>query len=251
MAQAQWDAQFSQDQLSVLTTFARDGQSPPSAAYRKALVAFDQAIQTLTHDIDQLPQGKERQHLEHQRLEQTVQAQKAFYNLLGRLTMGDRQQTTVILGHLGAQVPHLTRVRIAFPPKGMPPGKAELTITLTGDHFQPGAQLLINNRVMSIPGTLRRGVYVFALIWNGPQVQSVGLLSRDGTVVQTTSLEENQHGSSTTSQDNRNHNNGQEDGNSNNTSGGNKNTEKGNAENNGNGNGRGKPSVTPTPPIHH
>ncbi|GHO48851.1 hypothetical protein [Ktedonospora formicarum] len=244
LTQAEWDAQFAQDQLSVLTTLASTGQAPQSAQYRDELATFDQAMRIFAHDIEQLPQGTDRQRMEGEYTSRAIDARGALHTLLGHLPLAERQQTTVVLGHLGELVPHLTTAIVTTPAHGT----QLLTITLTGDHFQSGAQLLINNRVMTIQGTLQQDQYVFVLTWNSAQIHSVGLLNRDGTVVQTTSIERHQNGTGASNQGNSNTSKGHGNENSGNTSGSENGDNRGNGSN-GNGN-KSKPPVTPTPPPH-
>src|SRR5258708_30999272 len=88
------------------------------------------------------------------------------------------------------------------------------TISIAGDDLQPGAQLLVDSRLVEGTGSFQNGRYVFVANWAGNQPpQRLGILNPDGTAAQTTTITLNssdEHGN-------------------------------GNGNSNGNGNGNGKP----------
>jgi len=112
-------------------------------------------------------------------------ARHTLRGLLSQLALLERLLTTDELGRLGYTVPHLVSVKIVLP--AHPNGQA--IISIAGDDIQPGAQLLMNNRLLDVRGSLQNGLYVFMASWVGNQhPQSIGILNPDGTAAQTTTI---------------------------------------------------------------
>ena len=117
--------------------------------------------------------------------------------------------------------PHLLGVEIVV---SVYPNE-QVTISITGDNIQPGAQLLVDEQETGVQGSFQHGVYVYTTSWNDAQhPESIGLLNPDGTVALTTAMTLKSYN---------------EDGNGNSGNG----TTRGH----GNGNTGGKPGLTPTP----
>ncbi len=208
-SQAQLELQFARDQLTTLVTLA---DAAHAEAYREALVELDQQLNIASRAIHALPTGADHNRVESQLATLQADARHTLRGLLPQLAFLERLLTTDELGRLGDSVPHLVSVAIVLP--AHPNGHA--IISIAGDEIQPGAQLLVDTRLVDVGGSLQNGVYVFVANWAGNQhPQSIGILNPDGTAAQTTTITLNSS---------------DDHGNSNGNHGG-----------NGNGNGRGKP----------
>jgi hypothetical protein len=134
--------------------------------------------------------------------------------LLSELALSGRLLTTEELGRLSDTVPHLMYVVSVL--SAHPNGQA--IISISGDDIQPGAQLLMDNRLVEARGSPQKGLFVFMATWIGNQYpQSRGIVNSDDTADETTAITLNGSDDHVNSNNNSNH-------------GG-----------NGNGNSRGKP----------
>jgi len=215
--QTEMDLQSARDQLNTLAKLVDSAE-----AYNQALADLDQQISTASKAINALPAGRSHDHLGGELAAFEADARSILRRLLPQLALPERLVTSSELGHLGDNVPRLKSVTIALPTH--PNGRA--IINISGQGVQPGAQLLVDGRLVIVQGSLQNGLYVFVADWVGNlHPQSIGILNPDSTAAQTSAI---------TLQTSDEHGNG--NGNSN--SGG-----------NGNGNGGGKPSGSPPP--HH
>lgn len=214
-SQAEMDLQFARDRLNTLANLVHS-----AGAYAQAIADLEQQISSASKAIDALSAGTYHDRLVSELAALEADARGTLRRLLPQLALPERLVTTSELGLLGDNVPRLKSVVIALPIH--PNGHA--TITISGEGIQPGAQLLVNGRLVDVEGSLQNGLYVFITDWVGNQhPQSIGILNPDNTAAQTTAITlktSDDHGSS--------------DGN-------------GNHGGNGNGNGGGKPGGTPTP----
>ncbi len=207
--QAQLDLQFAQDRLKTLVTLA---DAAHVQAYSETLVELDQQLIAASRTINALPAGAEHNRVESQLAILQTDARHTLQGLLPQLALPERLLTTDELGRLGDTVPHLVSAEIVLP--AHPNGQA--VISIAGDDIQPGAQLLVDTRLIDVHGSLQNGWYVFVANWVGNQhPQRLGILNPDGTAAQTTTI---------TLNSSDNHGNGN-----------------GNNNQNGNGNGKGKP----------
>lgn len=236
--QAELRLQIARDHLSGLKTVATTLQED---AYTHELTTLEQQLTTASQSIHAVPAGKDHDRLSQEFAALQQDARQTLHTLLPSLKMSEQVATTAALQQLGEQVTHLQAVTIIV---SLPP-HAQVTLLLTGEHFQPGAQLWLNNQHVSATGTLQHGTYVFLIDWNSKQsIKTVSLLNPDATVVQTTTITV-----STASNSGSNGNsNGQGTGkNGSGTTGNGDNTHPhGPGDTN---TGGGKPSATPTP--HH
>ena len=207
--QAHLDLQFAQDRLKTLVTLA---DAAHVQAYSEALVELDQQLTAAARAIDALPAGAEHDRVESQLATLQADARHTLRGLLPQLALSERLLTTDELGRLGDTVPHLVSAEMVLPAHQ----GGQATISIAGDDLQPGAQLLLDSRLVEVTGSFQNGRYVFVANWAGNQPpQRLGILNPDGTAAQTTTITLN------SSDD---HGNGNGNGNS-----------------NGNGNGNRKP----------
>ncbi len=207
--QAHLDLQFAQDRLKTLVTLA---DAAHVQAYSEALAELDQQLIAAARVIDALPAGAEHARVESQLATLQAEARHTLRGLLPQLALPERLLTTDELGRLGDTVPHLVSVEMVLPAHQ----GGQATISIAGDDLQPGAQLLVDSRLVEGTGSFQNGRYVFVANWAGNQPpQLLGILNPDGTAAQTTTITLN------SSDD---HGNGNGNGNS-----------------NGNGNGNRKP----------
>jgi hypothetical protein len=180
--QARLDLQYARDRLNSLADLAdpaHDGE------YQHALNDLDQKLTTAAQAINALPAGSDHDQLASDLAALKADARQTLQGLLLRLALPERLATTEELGRLGATVPHLTGVTVMLPTR--PNGQA--TVSISGDDLQPGAELLVDGRVVNATGTLRQGIYVFLLNWNGKQhPHTVGIMNPDGTAAETTAI---------------------------------------------------------------
>jgi hypothetical protein len=214
---AEMDLQSARDRLNTLAKPVNSAE-----AYKEALAGLDQQIRTASNAINSLPAGRRHDSLVGELATLEVDVRSTLRRLLPQLALPERLLTTSELSYLGDNVPRLKSVEIALP--AHPNGQA--SISISGEGIQPGAQLLVDGRLIVMQGSLQNGLYVFEADWVGNQhPQSIGILNPDSTAAQTSAITlktSDEHGN----------------GNGNSNSGG-----------NGNGKGVGKPSGSPTP--HH
>lgn len=220
-SRAELDVQFARERFNTLAGLAYPAQAD---AYRQALMDFDQQLSAASSAIQRLSSGADRERLSSELAALKVNARQKLRGFLPQLALAERLVTTDELGRLGDVVPRLVSVEID--PLAHPDERTA-TIGMSGDDIQPGAQLLVNGRIVDAQGFFQNGLYIFTTSWNGDQhPQSIGILNPDGTVARTTAI----------TMKSSNGNGGGNNGNGNN--GG-----------HGNGNNNGKPAKTPTP--HH
>jgi len=180
--QVHLDLQFAQDRLKTLVALA---DATHAQAYSEALVELDQQLAAASRAIDTLPAGAEHDRVESQLATLQAAARHTLRGLLPQLALPQRLLTTDELGRLGDSVPHLVSVAITLP--AHPNGQA--TISLSGADLEPGAQLLVDSRLVEATGALQNGRYVFVANWAGnQQPQRLGILNPDGTAAQTTTI---------------------------------------------------------------
>ncbi len=207
--QAQLELQFARDRLNTLLNLT---DAAHAQAYREALAELDQQLNAASRAINALPAGADHNRVGSQLATLQADVRHTLQGLLPQLALPERLLTTGELGRLGYTIPHLVSAEIVLP--AHPNGQA--TVSIAGDDIQPGAQLLVDNRLADAHGSLQNGLYVFVANWVGNQhPQSIGILNPDGTAAQTTTITLN---------------NSDDHGNGN-----------GNNNHDGNGNGKGKP----------
>lgn len=210
--QATSDLKVARQQLHTLLSLADPAQS---SAYLQALKDFEQQRSTAASAISLLPAGKQQQQLTNQLGALNTDARQDLRALLPNLTLTAGIATTAELGRLGMLVPRITGATLTLPTHPNEPA----TISIFGSGIQPGAQLLINGKQLSVTGTRSDGQITFVLDWNGNQhPHSLGIANPDATMAQTEAI------TIKTAKDD------------------------GNKNGNDNGSGNGKPTTTPTPP---
>jgi len=180
--QAQLELQFARDRLKMLVNLA---DAAHAQAYGEALVELDQQLYAASRAINALPAGVDHDRVESQLATLQADARHTLRGLLPQLALPERLLTTDELGRLGDTVPHLVSAEIVLP--AHPNGQA--VISIAGEDIQPGAQLLVDSRLMDVRGSLQNGWYVFVANWVGNQhPQRLGILNPDGTAAQTTTI---------------------------------------------------------------
>jgi hypothetical protein len=227
---AQLDLQFAGDRLSTLIDLANPSNAQ---AYEQQLEELGQQIENTVQSIDQIPAGAQRDQLKSRLATFETQARHVLRSLLPRLTLEERLATTDTLADLGDSVPHLSDVQFIL----LSHSSGQATIIISGSNLEPGAQVVINGRVMGASGSLQNGVYTFRVNWNSKQqAHSIGILNPDDTFAQTTMIGLSDSGGNGNGNGNG-HGNGKGNGNSCGNGNGNG---CGNGNGNGNGNGGGK-----------
>ncbi|GHO88958.1 hypothetical protein [Dictyobacter formicarum] len=172
--------QSARDHLNTLKTLANPTQEK---AYNHELASLEQQLRLASQIIDTIQDGKDRKRLNGELTALRAQASSTLHNLLPMLSSSEQLATTGELKFLGEKVIYVKEATISISTSSHP----QVTITITGNNFQPGAQLLINNQLISSTGTLKNGVYTFNVDWNGKQRPAVvSLLNPDDTLAQTT-----------------------------------------------------------------
>ncbi len=216
--QAEQEIQTARSQLNTLPGLANAAHA---GQYRHALAGFDQQLRQAEEAVDALPAGPDRQRLLGELTTLQTDARSTLRGLLLQLAVPERQATTDELGRLGDIVPHLTHADVTLP--AHPNGLA--SVSISGDHVQAGAALLVDGQPVTAAGSFQNGRYLFTLLWKGSQhPHSIGIMNPDGTVAQTTAITLHMPSGS------------------NGSGGGN-----GNGGGNGSSNEGGKPESTPTP----
>lgn len=251
-AQIQAEANWSKarSQLNALTNYANPAHE---AAYQQTLAALDQQINKLAQSIQVLPPGPDKDELSNKLTVLKADTRKALFNILPRLKLSAKLLTTAELGRLGATIPQVdSAMMVVLHPK------KQATITVTGEHFQSGARLLIDNQIVTSSDVSQNqdGGMVFIVDWPGKQSpETIGILNPDGTVAQTTVVaftvtDGNSNASNNSSKNNNGNNNASNKGKNNDNGGqGNANNNGVGNGNNGNGKGKGKGNTLTTPTV--
>lgn len=188
--QAEASLQQASEQLNALASLANPAHD---AAYRQALTAMIQQIDTAAQLINALPGGAGHIQLSGELNTLKSTARHTLHGLLPDMTLSERLATTQVLQHLGETIPNITHVfmiTVLFPPK-------QAIVTITGTNLLPGAKLVVDNFVFSKVGVLNLKTYVFIIPWSSTRPPgTVALLNTDGTLVQTTAITFNAQNSS-------------------------------------------------------
>jgi uncharacterized protein YwbE len=180
--QASLDLQVARSHLQTLLTLTAPAQS---SAYVQTLSQFDTQLTKAANAISALPAGTEKSDLSTQLSTLRSDARQQLRALLHTLTSTASAATTTELGRLGEAIPSVTGASIILP--AHPKGNA--TISITGSGIQPGAQLLVDGKLVQATGTLKNGQIVFVLTWKSEKhPHSLGIVNPDGTVAQTTNV---------------------------------------------------------------
>jgi hypothetical protein len=237
-----------QGQLNTLTSLTGPAHA---TAYRKGLANLEQQINQLAQAIQTLPAGPDRDSLTNKLVMLKTESRQMLRGLLPHLALSEQLLTTDELGKLGDTVPNVDSAAMV-----VVHSSKQATITITGNNLQPGAQLLVDKKLMASGGSWQNGTDVFIVSWPGKQSpKTIGILNPDGTAAQTTTItftltegngNGNDKGNNNTNKNGggNNNNNGNTNGNGNKNGNGNNN---GNGKGKGNGNGNGKAVATPTP----
>ncbi|GCE04075.1 hypothetical protein [Dictyobacter aurantiacus] len=252
------------NQLKVLKTLANPAQEK---AYNHELLSLEHQLHLASQLIDEISDPNDRNHANNELSRLKMEVNATLHDLLPMLNHSEQLATTNELNYQGAQVLHLKNATVMISTSPHP----QATITITGESFQPGAQLFINNQLQPATGMLQNGVYIFTLDWNGEQQPvTIALRNPDDTLAQTTMITFSTDG---TSNENRNpeksgngdngssNGQGSSNGGSNSDGGGNSDggsgshsssngSGSGNSNGNGNGNGGGK-TDTASSKSHH
>ncbi len=237
MTRAETNWHNAQGQLNTLTSLT---DSPHATAYRKGLANLEQQINQLAQAIQTLPAGPDRDNLTNKLVMLKTESRQMLRGLLPHLALSEQLLTTNELGRLGDTVPNVDSAAMV-----VVHSSKQATITITGNNLQPGAQLLVDKKLMVSSGSWQNGTGVFTVSWPGKQSpKTIGILNPDGTATQTTTitftLTEGNGNGNDKGNNNPNKNGGGNNNNNGNTNGNGNNNDNGNNNGNGNGNGKGK-----------
>lgn len=152
-------------------------------AYGHELSSLEQQLRSASQISNTIQDEKDRNRLNGELTALQAEVSRTLHDLLPTLTRSEQLATTGELNLLGMKVFQVKEATISISTLPHP----QATITIIGDNFQPGAQLLIDDQVISSTGTLKNGVYTFNVDWNGKQYPAtVSLLNPDDTLAQTT-----------------------------------------------------------------
>ena len=180
--QASLDLQFARDRLKALPPLA---DTAHASAYRQALSDLDQQVNAAASAINALPASAHHMQLAGELAGLKRDAIGVLRSLLARLALPEQLGTTTELARLGDTVPLVKQVSLTLP--AHPNERA--TISFTGLDLQPGAHLLVDDKVIEETGTLQYGQIVFGMDWDGNQhPHSLGILNPDGTATETTTI---------------------------------------------------------------
>lgn len=198
--QATLDLQFARDRLQTLPSLA---DTAHASAYRQALADLDQQVNAAAAAINELPAGTHQTQMASELAGLKLDALHVLRALLPRLALSEQLGTTNELARLGDTVPLVRQASLTLPTHS----NEHATVSFTGLDFQPGAHLLVDNKVIDETGTLQPGQVVFVVSWNGNQhPHSLGILNPDGTASETTAITINGVGTGGTSSGNQNGN---------------------------------------------
>ncbi|MBE3560138.1 MAG: hypothetical protein IMW89_13085 [Ktedonobacteraceae bacterium] len=241
--QIKQESQKIQQQLKMLATLANRAHAK---SYREALAQLDRQLTALGRDVNALPPGPDRDRMSREFATLKNDVRQALHTLLLRLDIPERLITTDELAKLGdSSVPRLIAVKVQ-----------QTMVVITGENIRPGAQLLLDDQLVTASSSLRDGAYVFVVDLSGkPAPQSAGIMNTDGTAA-ALSLSPGQNngdmnGNSGNNGKGRGDQNNNGNGNAQNTNGGNNNRNGAgntNGQKGGSDHGRGKPTPSPTPP---
>ena len=180
--QASLDLQFARDRLKALPPLA---DTAHASAYRQALADLEQRVNAAAAAINKLPVGAQQTQLAGELAGLKLDAIHVLRSLLARLALPEQLGTTNELARLGDTVPLVKQVSLTLP--AHPNERA--TISFTGLDLQPGAHLLVDDKVIEETGTLQYGQIVFVMDWDGNQhPHNLGILNPDGTATETTTI---------------------------------------------------------------
>ncbi|GHO95155.1 hypothetical protein KSF_052030 [Reticulibacter mediterranei] len=249
--QAQAEANWSKarDQLKTLTQLADPAHA---ATYRQALADLDQQINKFAQSIQALPTGPDKDNLSNKLTTLKADARQTLHDILPRLRLSEKLLTTDELGRLHATIPEVDSAVMV-----VSHSQKQATITITGEHFQSSALLLVDNQIVESSAIMKNqdGSMVFTVDWSGKQPpQTIGILNPDGTAAQTNTLTFSVTGdnvNNTSDKNNNGNHNANNNGADNNGNSANKeNTNNNGADNNngkGKAKGKGKGNATATP----
>ena len=180
--QTELDLQSARDHLNLLSSLTDDAHAE---GYRQALAEFEHQLQGASEALTRVPVGPDHDRLAGELAALQRDARHTLRSLLLRVAVTEGQVTTDELARLGDTVPHVTQADLTLPAH---PHEQAL-VSIRGEHLQPGAQLLVNGRVVPATGTFQPGQELFQAEWNGKQhPHSLGIVNPDGTVAQTTTI---------------------------------------------------------------
>jgi hypothetical protein len=246
IAQAEANWRTAHNQLHTLASLADPAHA---AAYHRALAVLDQHINTFARSIQTLPAGPDKDSLANKLVTLKADARQTLRTFLPRLALSEQLLTTDELGRLNDTVPDIDSALVVVSHV-----KKQATITISGEHLQPGIRLLVDNQPVAAKSALQNGTAIFIVSWTGGHSpKAIAILNPDSTAAQTTNItftiaDGNGNGNGNSNgKGNGTGNNGNGNGNGGGNNGNGNANKNGAANNNGNANGKGKPVATPTP----
>lgn len=180
--QATLDLQFARDRLQTLSSLA---DAAHAGAYHQALLDLDQQVDAATTAINSLPAGTQHTQLAGELASLKLDARHVLHGLLAQLALPERLATTDELGRLGDATTRLRQATLILPTHP----NSHAIISFAGLNLQPGAQLLVDGKVIAGTGMLQNGLLLFVIDWRGMQhPHSLGLLNPDDTAAETLAI---------------------------------------------------------------
>src|SRR5258708_13657163 len=178
--QTELELQFARDRLNSLPSLANSAYAP---SYRNAFTELDQQIRAASRAINTLAAGADHDRMVIELAAFKADTRHTLRAFLPHLALPERLVTTDELGRLGDTVPRLTSAVIVLPVHS----NEQTTVSISGDDLQPGAQWLVDNRLVQVRGSFQNGFDFFVAQWVGNQHSpSIGLFNPDENTTPTT-----------------------------------------------------------------
>lgn len=167
---------YARSDLQALSGYA---QQNDDANYEQVLGYLNQETDQATGDLKNVPSGAEYTQLAQQLDQLKSDEQQTLRGLLKQLDITGRLVTTNALSASGASVPVISKVVLTVGDGN------RATVVISGSGFEPGAQLLVDGRVMPADVTVQPQEFtaVFSLP-AGARPAQLGIANPDGTAVQ-------------------------------------------------------------------
>ena len=162
--------------LRALASYA---QQRDDANYERVLSYLSQETDQAASDLEDVPAGAEYTQLAQQLEQVKSDEQQTLRGLLKQIDITERLTTTASLKALGASVPIISHVALTVGDGGKD------TVVISGSGFEPGAQLLVDGRV--VPADVTVDAQEFTAVVSLPpdaRPTQVGVANPDGTAVQ-------------------------------------------------------------------
>lgn len=167
---------YARSDLQALSGYA---QQSDDANYERVLGYLNQETDQATSDLKNVPSGTEYTQLAQQLDQLKSDEQQTLRGLLQQLDITERLVTTNALSASGASGPVISKVVLTVSDGN------KATVVISGSGFEPGAQLLVDGRVMPADVTVQPQEFTAVLsLPAGARPAQLGIANPDGTAVQ-------------------------------------------------------------------